>query len=1275
MAAMNTDLSRIKIEKVTVNKEQKSFLAEISCDEFVIYRDIAAVREKLCDALKCDRVEVAFKCNEAFESIAAVPARLKVLWASVLQYVQEKHVGMWAILKNSTAVYEEDMFKISIPGRLSATLYSMKADACIDEYIYGIWGIHRRFEFIENGGASPKNAPKKDDSEVVVVEFSAEEYNKAVAENRTASKSQNDYSGGYDKVYGGQGSKPVRRAEEYKGKGSRKKRILTPPEGEELKKDQNGCDIIMGGPITDRITKMKDITADSGYVAVQGSVFKFEEKQIPSGSYIIAVSMTDGSYSICVKFFIDPEDLPFVKGKFKNGKCFKVYGDASDDRFSRELVIRANSIIEYKPEIRMDRAEVKRVELHLHTNMSAQDALTRPKDLVDTLGKWGHKAVAITDHGVVQAYPDMFNSVKWSKSDLKLLYGIECYLTDQPGEVTKEEAKKIPRWHCIILVKNLVGLKNLYKLISKSNLNYYYKRPLMPRFEIEAMREGLIIGSACSEGELYDAVLKGESEEKLLQMASFYDYLEIQPTDNNQYLIRKGEVASTWELREINKKIIELGDKLGKMTVATCDVHFLNPEDAIYRNVMQSAMGFDDADMQPPLYLRTTEEMLAEFDYLGDRAYEIVVENTNKIADMIESIRPVPDGFFPPVIEGSDEKIRQSSYEKARETYGPNVPDFVMARLDRELDAIIGNGYSIMYLTAKELVAESARNGYSVGSRGSVGSSLAAYMSGITEVNSLEPHYRCPKCFYNEFFLHQEYENGWDMPKKDCPNCGEPLIRDGFDIPFETFLGFDGDKVPDIDLNFASDDQPNAHRYTAVLFGEDYVFRAGTISGLAEKNARGYVLKYLERHEMTASETEISRLASGFIGVRKTTGQHPGGIMVIPKDHDIYDFTPIQHPADDPNSDTITTHFDYHFLHDNILKLDILGHDGPAMLKYLEDFTGIKSSTIDIGDEKVLSLFSGVDALNMDMKELRIPIEFGTLGIPEFGTGFAMGMLKDTMPTSVSELVRIAGLSHGTDVWLGNAQDLIKNGTCTLSEAICCRDDIMLFLIKMGMDKKQSFVIMEQVRKGKGLKPEQVEDMLEHDVPEWYIDSCKKIKYMFPRAHAVAYVMLSLRIAWYKVYYPLAYYATRFTLKVDDFDAANMIHGVDKAFMCMTEMKKNNATGKEERQLIIYEQLMELYARGVKFLPVDLYKSEAIKFVPEGDAIRPPFSSLQGVGVNAAESIVTARNDGKGEFISVEDLRARAGLNKAVIETLREEGCLDGIPEDDRISLFDLGMI
>lgn len=1142
----------------------------------------------------------------------------------------------------------------------------------------------------------------EDRVETVSVSFSIEEYEAAQKESiRLATKNLNGSKG-----YSQSGSSYKKSRGEYANKGDgkySKKKKLTPNEGEELRKDSRGNTIYLGTEIDSVISKMSEIDADSGFVAVSGMIFKYEDKQIPSGAYIAMIEMTDNTYSVVAKFFFDEFDLKFVHDTFKEGKYITVYGQASQDKYTRELTLMARSIVEYKPVFRKDNAPVKRVELHLHTNMSAQDGLTRPGDLVKQLVKWGHDAVAITDHGTAQAYPDMFNSMKKATKKgepdaLKLIYGCECYLCDRTENMTNEEAKKLPTWHCIILVKDLVGLKNLYKLISGSNLNYYHKRPRMPRFEIEAHREGLIIGSACSEGELFDAVLNGESEERLEEIASFYDYLEIQPLENNMYLVREGIVESLDAIKDINSRIVALGDKLGKKTVATCDVHFLNPEDAIYRTVLQAAQGFKDADSQPPLYLRTTEEMLAEFEYLGDRAYEIVVENTRAIADQIQVIRPVPDGFYPPVIDGSDETLRTSCYEKAHSIYGENLPEIVEARLEKELNSIISNGYSIMYITAKELVAESARNGYQVGSRGSVGSSVAAFMAGITEVNSLPAHYLCRKCGYYEFHENEGYDCGFDMPEKNCPDCGAVLSREGYDIPFETFLGFKGDKVPDIDLNFASDDQANAHKYTEVLFGKGKVFRAGTIAGLAEKSARGYVIKYLQERGKQVSNAEINRLASGFEGVRKTTGQHPGGIIVIPRDKEIYDFTPVQHPAEKEDSDTVTTHFDYHFLHDNILKLDILGHDGPAMLKLLEEYTGINSLTVNINDDKMLSLFNSSDALGMDKNLLKKSIPLGTLGIPEMGTNFVTKMLLETKPSSISELVRISGLSHGTDVWNGNAQTLISEGTCTLSQAICCRDDIMLYLINMNLDKKMSFDIMEAVRKGKGLKPEWEAAMREHNVPEWYIDSCKKIKYMFPKAHAVAYVILSLRIAWYKLYEPVAYYAARFSLKLEDFDGASMIHGLDRMYGRMAVLnlindsgdvpdidddddddkdsgKKGDMSAKDKAQAALYNLLVEMYARGIEFLPVDIYKSDVKFFKPENGKIRPPIAAFQGVGEAAAMSIVKERDRRLAlneTFLSIEDIQISAGVNKSVMETLKAEGCLEGLPETNQISLFDM---
>jgi len=1129
------------------------------------------------------------------------------------------------------------------------------------------------------------------------------------------------------------------------------------------------------------------------------------------------------------------------------------------DPYAKEVVIMARDINKLTKIERMDTAEEKRVELHMHTTMSSMDAVTAASKIVERAAKFGHKAVAITDHGVVQAFPDAQIAAK--KNNIKVIYGVEGYLADngtpivingheesfddeyvvfdiettgfsskndkiieigavklKDGEIVdsfstfvdpkvnipykiteltsitqnmvngqptidevlpkfmefvgnsvlvahnaafdvgfikknlmdmgktlknpvmdtvplarylypdlkkvklnlvakhlgislenhhravddakataeilkfsfkkmKEEmdihdvktlnekylsnidVKKLPLHHIIILAKNQTGIKNLYKLVSMAHLDYFARRPRLPKSIITEYREGLIIGSACEAGQLYKAVLEGKTDGELKEIASFYDYLEIQPIQNNEFLIRKGNVKDEEELRELNRKIYDLGKEMDKPVVATCDCHFLDPNDEVFRRIIMAGQGYGDADNQPPLYFRTTNEMMKEFEYLGEEACrEVVIENTQKIADMVEAVKPIPDETFPPKIEGAEEEIRNMTMNKVHSIYGENLPEVVQKRLDKELNSIINNGYAVLYLIAQKLVAKSLEDGYLVGSRGSVGSSFVATMSDITEVNGLPPHYVCPNCKKSEFFLDGSISSGADLPDKNCPDCGAKYIKDGHDIPFETFLGFEGDKEPDIDLNFSGEYQAVVHKYTEVLFGKGYVFKAGTIGTVAEKTAYGFVKKYLQERGLVVSQAEIERLTIGCTGIKRTSGQHPGGIMVVPNDNEIYNFCPIQHPADDVNTDIITTHFDYHSISGRLLKLDILGHDDPTVLRMLQDLTGLDPKTIPLNDPKVISLFTSPDALGVTKEELGC--EVGSYGLPEFGTKFVRQMLVDTQPKSFADLVRISGLSHGTDVWLNNAQYFIKEGYTTLKDCIATRDDIMVYLMYKDLPPKKAFTIMEKVRKGKGLSEDDEALMREKNVPDWYIESCKRIKYMFPKGHAVAYVMMAVRIAYYKVYYPEAYYTTYFTVRADDFDADLICKGEEAIKAKMEELNSlgNNISVKEKGLLTILEISYEMYKRGLNFLKVDLYKSEATKFKIEEDGIRPPLNALQGVGDNAAKSIVECRVN--GEFISKEDLRIRSKVSKTVIETLDNHGCLEGMQESNQLSLF-----
>lgn len=1230
-------------------------------------------------------------------------------------------------------------------------------------------------------------------------------------------------------------------------------------------------DIFYGRPFEGDETPISEINDEIGEVVVRGKIIQMETREIRNEKTIIIFAVTDFTDSITAKVFTKNEFLPQVLSNLKVGKFVRMKAMAVMDKYDHGIALNSVTGIKNIPDFtkkRMDLSPVKRVELHAHTTMSDMDSVADCKTMLKTAMSWGHKAMAITDHGVVQAFTDANHCVEGT--DFKPIYGVEGYLVDDlkpivfesenqsldskfvvfdiettgfsavndriieigavkvengeivdrystfvnperpiPFEIEKltgindgmvvdaaviedilpeflafsedcimvahnaefdmsfikencrrmnllrkftvvdtlamarsmlpdlknykldtvveavggtlenhhravEDAestadifvkfvarlkgmgvtdldtlngmsqmsvnaiKKLKTYHIIILAQNDIGRINLYRLVSWSHLDYYARRPRIPKSVLAKYREGLIIGSACEAGELYQAVLNDRPSDEIARIVSFYDYLEIQPIGNNLFMIESEkipQIQTREDLMEMNRKIVRLGEQFHKPVCATCDVHFINPEDEVYRRIIMAGKGFDDADRQPPIYFRTTEEMLEEFMYLGaEKAEEVVITNTNYIADQIERISPVRPDKCPPVIEDSDKTLRTICYDKAHALYGENLPEIVVERLERELNSIIGNGFAVMYIIAQKLVWKSVADGYLVGSRGSVGSSFAAFTAGITEVNSLPAHYLCPNCKYVDF--DSDYvksfsgRSGCDMEDKVCPVCGTPLSKEGHDIPFETFLGFKGNKEPDIDLNFSGEYQSKAHDYTEVIFGKGQTFRAGTIGTLAEKTAYGYARGYFEDHHMEKRSCELTRLASGCVGVRRTTGQHPGGIIVVPLGEEIYSFTPVQHPANDQTTHTITTHFDYHSIDHNLLKLDILGHDDPTMIRMLQDITGVDPTTISLDDQEVLSLFHGLDALHIQPEDIG-GTDLGSLGIPEFGTDFVMQMLRDTKPKAFSDLVRISGLSHGTDVWLNNAQTLIKEGKAEISTAICTRDDIMIYLINKGVESELSFKIMESVRKGKGLTPEFEAAMKEHDVPDWYIWSCKKIKYMFPKAHAVAYVMMGFRIAWFKIHYPLAYYAAFFTIRATAFDYELMCRGKEELEKHLKLYKSNpNLTAKEKDTIRDMKIVQEFYARGFDFLPIDLYKSEAVKFTIVGNKLLPPFSSIDGMGGIAAEALALAAKD--GPFISKDDIAGRAKVSRSTLDVMGELGLLGDLPESNQLSIFDL---
>ena len=1057
------------------------------------------------------------------------------------------------------------------------------------------------------------------------------------------------------------------------------------------KKDDN---LLWGKRIKGKPRPLDDITEDENNVVVEGQFVKcfdkdgvltsFNERELRTGRVKLTFNLSDDTNGIYVNMYFDTlEECHKFKGSIKPGVYLRIMGDARRDRYAfEEMAIEPKGIMRIEKEERMDNADVKRVELHCHTKMSKLDALTPMEDLVKRAIKWGHKALAITDHGVVQAFPFCYDAAEGS--DLKLIFGMEGYLISDSGvegadieptdSLKPKRGKKTPLDHIIILAKNETGLRNLYKLVTLSHLKYYNNRPALPRAIIQEHRDGLILGSACEAGELYRAVRAGKSDEELIKIASFYDYLEIQPLGNNMYLVRENKCTID-DLKAYNRKIYELGKQMGKMTVATCDVHFLNPEDSKFRTILQGVQHYRDADEQPPLYYRTTEEMLAEFEYLGkDVAYEICVTNPNKVADMVDKIKPVPDRdqLYSPSIPGAVEALPQMVYDKAHEWYGDELPEIVEERIKTELHSIISNGFAILYYIAHKLVRKSLDDGYLVGSRGSVGSSLVATLIDITEVNPLAPHYRCPKCRYSEFFTNNEYASGFDLPEKNCPHCGTPMWRDGHNIPFAVFLGFHGDKVPDIDLNFSGEYQPVAHKYTEELFGRDNVCRAGTISTVASKTAYGYVRKYYEEKGLIKHPAFMAGLVEGIAGLKRTTGQHPGGIMVVPRNMDIHYITPMNHPADEKDSPTVTTHFDYHSINDRLVKLDILGHDDPTVIKLLEEFTHIKPTKIPIGDEATMSIFRNTEALGVTPDQINSSV--GTYGIPEFGTRFVRQMVEDVQPKNFGQIVRVSGYSHGTDVWLNNAQDLIKEGKPP-EDTIATRDDVMNNLIAMGVEPSLAFKTMEYVRKGKaaknGLEPKMLEAMKEAGVPEWFKKSCETVKYLFPKAHAIAYVLMAYRIAYCKVHYPKEFYAAYFSVRAPEFDATYIAKGKEymKRFIKDVYAQGGKANNRDKDTVTYLELAVEMMERGFEFEPIDLYKSHATRFLPTEKGVRIPLGALSGIGTAAALSIDEARKTGV-PFISQEDLRVRSKVSKSVIDKLAEYGTLKDLPENDQIDLF-----
>ncbi len=1407
-----------QLKQVKFFKEKRKLEINLETDKITIWKELDSISEKLKGLLQVNDVSMKFIYGFNIDSLQEL---IEKNWQNILYFIQRSVPSSKVILDKVTWKLEKDTLKINI----TEPIICQKAEErnlnkVIEEYFMTQFGM-KLICSIDGGQQEDFDLSDYE----VVKERESSQYIDEIMKNVQVSSSTE--------------TKVTKK--------------------QQSNKESNGnSPVLLGKPFNGELIPLKELTGELIKIVCEGETIAVETRELNSGKKLYTVQFTDYTSSIAIKIFERKNQTVDFEEAIKKGQWIKVRGDVVYDKYAREYVIMASDIMLTNKTKITDNYETKRIELHLHTQMSAMDGLSSTSSIIKRAAEWGHKAIAITDHGVVQAFPEAMEAGK--KNKIKIIYGMEGYLVNDEAKLVegndeyslddefvvfdiettglsnkndkiteigavkikggqvidqfsslinpqvpipakiveltgiidemvrnaptidevlpeflsfvgniplvahnasfdvgfirenasqlnlmvknpvvdtlklarillphlkkhkldviakelnvslvshhravddatataeiwsqfikmmnekdifsfkdinqqlakKADFKKLDTYHVIILVKNYTGLKNLYHLVSDSHLNYFYKKPRLPKSLLSQYREGLIVGTACEAGELYKAFLESKSDGEVEAVADYYDFLEIQPVENNQFLVDKGKVKGLDDIRKINSAIVELGEKLNKPVVATGDVHFLDRRDEIFRRILMAGQGFSDADNQAPLYLKTTEEMVKEFSYLGkEKAEEVVIYAPNRLNDSIEEMIPIPDGTFPPEIEGSEDELRRMCNEKAERIYGTPLPELVKGRLDKELNSIISNGYAVMYIIAQKLVTKSLQDGYLVGSRGSVGSSFAATMSDITEVNPLAPHYVCGKCKYSEFITDGSYGSGADLPDKKCPQCDEPLIKDGHDIPFEVFLGFEGDKEPDIDLNFAGEYQSEAHKYTEELFGKGKVYRAGTIGTIADKTAYGFVKKYIEEKGTPYTSSEINRLTMGCTGVKRTSGQHPGGVMIVPANKHIYEFCPIQYPANDSTSGVITTHFDYHSISGRLLKLDILGHDVPTIIKMLEDLTGVNAQLIPLDDPDTISIFTGTKVLGISPKDLGC--EVGTLGIPEFGTKFVRQMLMDTQPTTFAELVRISGLSHGTDVWLNNAQELVRNNTAELKDVISTRDDIMNYLILKGLPAKTSFKIMENVRKGKGLTPENEEEMRSHNVPQWYIDSCNKIKYMFPKAHAAAYVMMSFRIAFFKVHHPRAFYATYFTTKAEDFDADLIVKGKEAVMAKIKELEAlgNNMTAKEKNFLTVLEVALEMFLRDIEILPVDIYESDSDRFAIVDNKLLPPLKSLQGVGQNAAKNIVEARKE--GEFISLEDLRVRTKVTKTVIETLVIHGCISDLPKTNQLSLF-----